>query len=199
MWWQERKQSGEVGGALHEENDAGEGGDCSAAAAAEDDSKQQLQNGRCQCRRLPEAVSDRSEATEDADDPVRGRQRHRRGREGDEGCSHHYNRDTALARKETAAIRVLRAVVCALLLATAIAASVGVYMYAKNDEYANYDMQYEVSAGRVVESFRDAVERKLGAVHTMSASITSYALAANRTFPFVTVPYFVVKGSNLRV
>jgi hypothetical protein len=43
------------------------------------------------------------------------------------------------------------------------------------------------------------VERRLEAIHTLATTVTSYALDAEKTFPFVTVPHFAMRGSDLRV
>jgi hypothetical protein len=43
------------------------------------------------------------------------------------------------------------------------------------------------------------VVRRLGAINSMATTITSYALDTNQTFPFVTIPHFEIRGSDLRV
>jgi hypothetical protein len=104
-----------------------------------------------------------------------------------------------LARKETKAVNVLRVIVLVLLLVTATLTSVGVYLYTSNEEKHNFEVEYQANAERIIESFHDAVARRLGAINSMATAITSYALDTNQTFPFVTIPHFEIRGSDLRV
>jgi hypothetical protein len=104
-----------------------------------------------------------------------------------------------LARRETKAVNVLRVLVLVVLFVTAALASAGVYIYLSNEETNNFEKGYQASAQRIVESFHDAVERRLGAVNSMATSITSHALDAKETFPFVTIPNIEIRGSDLRV
>jgi hypothetical protein len=104
-----------------------------------------------------------------------------------------------LARSATKAVNVLRVLVLLLLFVTATLTSVGVYIYLSNEEKLNFEVGYQANTQRIVESFHDAVERRLGAVNSMATAITSYSLDAKQTFPFVTIPNFEVRGSDLRV
>jgi hypothetical protein len=104
-----------------------------------------------------------------------------------------------LARRETKAVNVLRVLVLGLLLVTATLTSAGVYFYLSHEETQNFESTYQASAQRIVESFHDAVERRLKAINSMSTAITSYSLDAKQTFPFVTIPNFEIRGSDLRV
>jgi hypothetical protein len=104
-----------------------------------------------------------------------------------------------LARRETKAVNVLRVLVLVLLLVTATLTSVGVYIVLSNEETKTFESGYQVNAQRIVESFHDAVERRLGAINSMATAITSHALDAKQAFPFVTIPNFEIRGSDLRV
>jgi hypothetical protein len=104
-----------------------------------------------------------------------------------------------LARRETKAVNVLRVLVLMLLLVTATITSVGVYFYTSNEEKQNFEVEYQANAERIIESFHYAVVRRLGAINSMATAITAYALDKNQTFPFVTIPYFEIRGSDLRV
>jgi hypothetical protein len=104
-----------------------------------------------------------------------------------------------LARRETKVLNALRALVLVLLLVAATLTSVGVYIYTSNDETQKFESVYQANAQRIVESFHDAVERRLGAINSMATAITSHALDTKQTFPFVTVPNFELRGSDLRV
>jgi hypothetical protein len=115
-----------------------------------------------------------------------------------ESCETYYC-ETLLARKETKAVNVLRLLVLVLLLVTATLTSVGVYLNTSNEEKEDFEVDYQANAERIIESFHDAVVRRLGAINSMATAITSHALDAKQTFPFVTIPNFEIKGSDLRV
>jgi hypothetical protein len=103
-----------------------------------------------------------------------------------------------LARRETKIVNVLRALVLVLLLVTATLTSSGVFVYTSNEEKQKFESTYQANAQRIVESFHDAVERRLGAINSMATAITSYSLDTKQTFPFVTIPNFEIRGSDLR-
>jgi signal transduction histidine kinase/ActR/RegA family two-component response regulator len=103
------------------------------------------------------------------------------------------------AARETRTVNMLRAAVIVLLLTTATLACAGVFMLAWDAECKEYEQEYEDNAIRIIESFHGAVERKLGAVNTLATQITSYALETNKSFPFVTLPHFAVRGADLRI
>jgi hypothetical protein len=107
--------------------------------------------------------------------------------------------DETLAKKETKAVNVLRALFLVLLLVMTTLASMGVYLFAANEEKHNFEAEYQANAERIIESFQGAVASRLGAINSMSTAITSYALDAKQTFPFVTIPHFEIRGSDLRV
>jgi hypothetical protein len=123
---------------------------------------------------------------------VEGDLRKRRNKE----CEADYK---TLARKETKVVNVLRVLALVLLFVTATLTSVGVYFYTSNDEKQEFESVYQANAQRLVESFHGAVERRLGAINSMTTAITSYSLDTKQTFPLVTCPNFEIRGSDLRV
>jgi hypothetical protein len=104
-----------------------------------------------------------------------------------------------LAKKETNAANVLRVLVAFLLVATALLSSALIFVFASMDNKERFDADYQANALKIIDSFQDSVERRLGSINSMASSITSHALATNQTFPFVTIPNFEVRGSDLRV
>jgi hypothetical protein len=87
-----------------------------------------------------------------------------------------------------------------LLVFTSTLTSVGVYIiYTSNDETQTFESEYQANAQRIVESFHDAVERRLGAISKMDTAMTSCSLATEQTFPSLTIPNFEIRGSDLRV
>jgi hypothetical protein len=104
-----------------------------------------------------------------------------------------------LTRRETKAVNVLRALVLVLLFVTAFIASTGAYLYTANDENQKFEADYQANAERIIDSFYDAVVRRLGAINSMATTITSHALDTEQKFPWVTIPNFEIRGSDLRV
>lgn len=115
----------------------------------------------------------------------------------DDGALHPQDNET-LAQAETRVVNILRVFLFALLVASATLASVGVYINTQNLEKQKFEADYEVNAQRISDSFHDAVERQLGSLNSMATDITSYALDKNQSFPFVTLPDFAIRGSDLR-
>ncbi|KAL7565587.1 hypothetical protein ACA910_014299 [Epithemia clementina (nom. ined.)] len=103
-----------------------------------------------------------------------------------------------VAHGETKAIRILRVVVLVVLLLTATLVSVGVYRYTRHEETSTFEREYQHNALKIMQAFHDAVERRLGAINTLSTAMTSLALYTNQSFPFVTMPDFALRGSDLR-
>ncbi|CAB9521368.1 Guanylate cyclase (Partial), partial [Seminavis robusta] len=101
----------------------------------------------------------------------------------------------SLAKQETFVINCLRASVLMVLVVTATGLAIGVHRYTTETETENFTDHFEHAAHQVIDSFHEVVERNIGSVATMSSLITSYALQANLSFPFVTVPHFEVLGS----
>jgi hypothetical protein len=104
-----------------------------------------------------------------------------------------------LARKETKAVNALRVLVLLLLLLMATLTSVGVYLHISFEEIHDFEVEYQANAERIIESFHDAVVRRLGSINSMATAVTSYALDTKQTFPFLTIPHFEIRGSDLRV
>ncbi|CAB9516243.1 Guanylate cyclase (Partial), partial [Seminavis robusta] len=99
---------------------------------------------------------------------------------------------------ETKVVNILRvSAIIALLVAAAVVAT-GVFLYTRNGEEQDFQIAFEDSAIQVIDSFHEAIERNMGAVASLSNSITSYALETNKSFPFVTLPHFEIKGSDIR-
>ena len=104
-----------------------------------------------------------------------------------------------LAKNETRAVSVLRIFVLLVLFVTAILVSLAVFFYTRDVQEDEFKARFESIADSVMNSFHDAVERKLGAMDAISASLTSSALSSGDQFPFVTFPDFDVRASTARV
>ena len=105
----------------------------------------------------------------------------------------------SLAKAETRAVQFLRASLVVILLAAAAAVSTSVYMVMRQAERNDFSNNFRHNALQLSSAFHEGLERNLGAVGTLSASITSHSLSSNQSFPFTTLPDFEVMGSNVRV
>lgn len=104
-----------------------------------------------------------------------------------------------LASKKTCQFRVLRGLVFLVLAVTAAFVSTVGSIYIKKGETAEFHDEFQANAKTVVESFHRSVVRTMEAVDALSVAITSYAKQSNRTFPYVTVPDFELRGANTRI
>jgi signal transduction histidine kinase/CheY-like chemotaxis protein len=105
---------------------------------------------------------------------------------------------SSLAEAETRVVKCLRVAVFLVLVLTAALVCTGVYLYTRNREEDNFTTNFENDARQVMESFHDLIERNIGAIASLSSSITSHALTTNTSFPFVTLPHFETMGSHSR-
>lgn len=96
-------------------------------------------------------------------------------------------------------VHVLRVIVSVLIVVLAVVASTFVYLYTKSVERQRFESEYEANAQRLIESFESTVESKLVGINSMATAFTSFALATGQKFPFVTLPNFALRGSDLRV
>jgi signal transduction histidine kinase len=109
------------------------------------------------------------------------------------------HRHFELATLETRAVNILRVLVMVFLIATASLVCTCVYIFTREGETKHFELEYEDNTVRIIKAFHDSVEQKLGAINTLSTQMTSYALYTNKTFPFVTLPNFAVRGADLRL
>jgi hypothetical protein len=84
---------------------------------------------------------------------------------------------------ETIVVQYLKWVILPVLLCAAVLMSLGTYIFIRGDKKQDFETQFEADALKVVYSFHEAVERKLGSINTMATSITSFANYANLTSP----------------
>jgi len=105
----------------------------------------------------------------------------------------------SLAKTETKVVKILRIIVLAVLLVSAVCFSCGVFIYTRNQETHHFTTDYEDSAYQVLENIHESVERQILGSALLSSSLTSYALSNNLSFPFVTLPDMELLGSFIRV
>lgn len=125
-----------------------------------------------------------------------------------------------IARKETRAVSVARIVMVIVLLVfgkfvavegfrewgmrltKCTAASLfaaGVYLFTRGEETRDFQDHFQSSAKLLIDSFHESVENQIGAVSSLSTTITSIARSTNQHFPFVTIDDFELLASHTRV
>lgn len=92
------------------------------------------------------------------------------------------------AEKENKAVRSLRIVLLLVLVTTAALVSGAAFLYSRNKETETFDRTFTEQAGKVLDAFQANAVQRLTALESFSQQITSFAIATNATFPFVTFP-----------
>ena len=121
-----------------------------------------------------------------------------------------------MARTETRVVKLLRACAIVVLLGTAALVSTAVYRYTHHQETKAFQNSFSQTATQVLAHFHGTVERNLGAVASLATQTTSWVVNHpnnaninnngtttnnnNNTirFPFVSLPDFELRGSDLR-
>ena len=85
------------------------------------------------------------------------------------------------------AVGYLRLAVYIVVVVTALLVCILVYVIAKKDEQTNFEDNFAAFADKLVESFNNEVEVRIGAINSLSTAITTFALSSGATFPNVTV------------
>ena len=103
-----------------------------------------------------------------------------------------------LASKETRAVFRLRIVVFLALFLAASLVSVVVFKITRESEKEDFETTFEGASAKLVESFEEIVQQKIGAVTSLSVAFTSYARSNNDTWPFVTMNDFQQQAASAR-
>lgn len=103
-----------------------------------------------------------------------------------------------LAAKETKAVFLLRLLVFSALFLAAAIVSVAVYILTSRAEQDDFDSSFEGSSLKLINSFKEIVQQKIGAITSVSVAFTSYARAQNNTWPFVTMNDFQQRAATAR-
>jgi hypothetical protein len=99
-----------------------------------------------------------------------------------------------MAKRETNNMRFWKVVVCITILAIATVVSSGTWIFLKGEEEDNFKDSYASFTDTIRDSVRVHKRDLFLTMRTCSDSITAAAIAANSTFPFVTVPTFEIFG-----
>jgi hypothetical protein len=102
-----------------------------------------------------------------------------------------------LARKEDVVVHWMQVAVYLVLLTTAALVSISVYMATRNDQINDFEHAFNANATKVIETFNQAIERRLTSIDALSLSITAFARDTGATFPNVTISE--IRCANARV
>lgn len=105
---------------------------------------------------------------------------------------------STLASKETRRVKYLRLAVLGLILVTAAVVSTSVLIYLRREEEKKFSSEFEIAATDVMYRLHSLVERSLNVIAVLSNSITSHAILTQGRFPYITLPDFAVRGSEIR-
>eukprot|EP00977_Amphora_coffeiformis_P021284 scaffold9134_cov170-Amphora_coffeaeformis.AAC.8 len=103
-----------------------------------------------------------------------------------------------LAAKETAAVFRLRVLVLAIIFLAAVAVSLAVWFITTNSEEEDFVTNYDGASTKLVESFEEIVDQKIGALASLSVTFTSFARNENATWPFVDMNDFQQRAATAR-
>eukprot|EP00977_Amphora_coffeiformis_P003737 scaffold742_cov165-Amphora_coffeaeformis.AAC.13 len=98
----------------------------------------------------------------------------------------------ALAYNETKAVNRSKLLVYAVLLVMATGASIGTYFSVYWGEQHDFEQQFKNDAEELIRGSEDNSKNIFGGAMKISDSLTSFALATNATWPFVTLPNFEI-------
>ena len=94
-------------------------------------------------------------------------------------------------------IFLIRMILIGVILLSTTGVAVAVFMYVREVEQANFESSFEQDSLKLFEAVGMVLAATLGAVDTFALGMVSYSQYANKTWPFVTVPDFAVRGAKL--
>jgi hypothetical protein len=103
-----------------------------------------------------------------------------------------------MAKRETKNLRAWKFVVSLTVLVTAIVVSTGTYVFLAREENSNFEESYYSFANTIGDATEVHTHNLFSTMRSCSNSISGAAIAANSTFPFVTVPTFEILGESVR-
>lgn len=103
-----------------------------------------------------------------------------------------------IAPKENKAVLLLRRGLCFSLVASALAVSLSAYLIAREAQVQDFESAVLDAGHKVIESFQAVAVQRLGNIASAATTITTEALAANSTWPFVRIRYFEARAEHWR-
>jgi hypothetical protein len=103
-----------------------------------------------------------------------------------------------LAKKETWAVKGLKALVLIVLFLSAQGVSVGLYMYVRLSETRQFESSFRNDATKLLASFGANLDLTLSSADTIAVSIVNLVQAKGQTWPFITIPNFAIQSGKVR-
>jgi hypothetical protein len=107
----------------------------------------------------------------------------------------------ALARQETKQVFRLRVLVILVLFAAAASISASIYMIIQNANMEEYQLQYEGTANKLVDSLQDVLAEMAaisGIAVATTADVLQFYSNSNESWPFVTMSNFQQRAGSAR-
>lgn len=104
--------------------------------------------------------------------------------------------ENQIATKETEAVFRIRSIVFLVLVASAVAVCLTVFYISRSALEDEYRSQYDGATDRVIETFHDIVENKLGAVSSLGVAMIAHGVDFTRDWPFVTLTSFQQRATT---
>jgi hypothetical protein len=105
--------------------------------------------------------------------------------------------EQSIAKRETTAVIYLKLIVAAVLISSAIGATIAVFRYTRGIEQAKFRDTFHSDAQKVVEAIDRSFEKTLSSFDSLAVSFISHAISSNSTWPFVTLPHFGVRVAKV--
>eukprot|EP00339_Tiarina_fusa_P025260 CAMPEP_0117016014 /NCGR_PEP_ID=MMETSP0472-20121206/12683_1 /TAXON_ID=693140 ORGANISM="Tiarina fusus, Strain LIS" /NCGR_SAMPLE_ID=MMETSP0472 /ASSEMBLY_ACC=CAM_ASM_000603 /LENGTH=1517 /DNA_ID=CAMNT_0004719937 /DNA_START=135 /DNA_END=4688 /DNA_ORIENTATION=+ len=103
-----------------------------------------------------------------------------------------------IASKVSKQVFWLKMAVLLVLVLAAVLVATAVYLSTQRSEQNAFESAFQDDVVKVYDTFKFSVERKLGAIDSLSIAITSLAVDSQATWPNFTVPDFEFRASSIR-
>eukprot|EP00934_Nitzschia_sp_Nitz4_P000162 Nitzschia sp. Nitz4//scaffold354_size22159//7331//12950//NITZ4_008577-RA/size22159-processed-gene-0.17-mRNA-1//-1//CDS//3329548932//162//frame0 len=103
-----------------------------------------------------------------------------------------------LAAEESRRVFITRLLVLLVLLGVAVGVSLVAFFSAHHIEVESFEHGFESAAAKLAEGFVEGGRRRIAAIESFSAQLTSYAESSNSSWPYVALPDFERKAAYVR-
>jgi hypothetical protein len=105
--------------------------------------------------------------------------------------------NTAIAAKESRAVRWIRVVAAAVVVLSTLAVALFVFKYMSFTEKKNFTNRFNADSLKILEGIGSTFDRSMGAIDSYAVSLVSSAKQSNQTWPYVTLSDFAVRSSKI--
>eukprot|EP00934_Nitzschia_sp_Nitz4_P001237 Nitzschia sp. Nitz4//scaffold14_size191712//186333//188797//NITZ4_001756-RA/size191712-snap-gene-0.145-mRNA-1//1//CDS//3329537026//1237//frame0 len=100
----------------------------------------------------------------------------------------------SIGAAENARVSITRTIMLVVLITVATSLSLVIYFVARESEHKAFHDSFEVVANKLAEEFEGGGVRRLTAIESFAAQISSYARSTNSTWPNVALPDYELHG-----